>query len=69
MSEDITTVEGLARLVRQTRLAQQRYFACKGGKEKAGLLQEARDHERRLDRAVDLLLYPPQPGLFDKETP
>jgi hypothetical protein len=56
------TLQDLARLAEAVRGLQKRYFADRGNRT---LLAECKDLERRLDRAVDEVLNPPQAGLFD----
>jgi hypothetical protein len=56
------TVQELARLAEATRDLQKRYFADRYNRT---LIAECKDMEKRLDRAVDEVLHPPQAGLFD----
>lgn len=55
----------LARMVRDCRALQKRYFASKSPQ----ILNECRDSERRLDKAVDAILNPPAPDLFSQPEP
>lgn len=55
------TREELARLVASMRAKQSEYFRDRN----PSLLNVCRDLERRVDRAIDEILNPPQPGLFE----
>lgn len=52
-----------AKLVRQMRAAQSRYFQQRN----TAALNEARDLERRVDQAIAYIFNPPEKGLFDDE--
>lgn len=56
------TAEELARLAKKVRDAQRYYFSTRTSQ----ALNESKDHERRLDKAIDAILNPPRPGLFDE---
>lgn len=51
----------LAELVRAVRAAQRHYFRVRSPE----ALEESKRLERRLDGAVEEVLHPPAPGLFD----
>lgn len=55
-----------AELVREMRALQNRYF--KEGKS-SGVLRQAKEAERQVDRATDAILNPPEPMLFDNPWP
>ncbi len=58
---DRERLESLARLARQTRLAQSKFFASRSESD----LRAARALEKRLDAAVSDVLEPKQMRLFD----
>ncbi len=57
------TLEELARLVRQMRHAQSRYFRDRSQQN----LLESKDWERKVDQAVAAVLDEKGPGLFDEK--
>ncbi len=59
------TTEELARLAKQVRDAQKRYFRTRTPSD----LRESKDHERRLDAAITAVLDPPTPDLFPEAQP
>jgi hypothetical protein len=56
------SVQELALLVKNCRDAQKRFFK---GDRSADAVRISKDWERRVDDAVDSILKPPTPGLFD----
>lgn len=59
----MTPLVELALMVKRMRDCQKEYFRTRQG----NLLAICRDWEKRIDKAVEEILNPPSPGLFDQE--
>lgn len=62
-SSEPMTLIALARLARDVRRMQAEYFRTR----QPETLNQCRDYERRLDRAIEAILAPPEPDLFEQQ--